>query len=162
MSKSEEDIQGKRYSPVGECIYCGLNGGADGLRSEHIIPYSLGGKTELPEASCSKCEGITSYLDGYLARAIYYHLRVHTGTQSRSGHPDVPPAEIEMSDGSKTLFLPTARPPFFSTCQCGAILVYCAAYSPRLISAMQGRRFIGQCRTPCARPLGCATERLQL
>lgn len=113
MSQTAEDIQGKRYDPVGECIYCGSTGGADGLRTEHIIPFSLGGKAELSEASCSKCEGITSYLDGYLARAIYHHLRVHTGTQSRSGHPDVLPAEIELKEGSKTLFLPTADHPFF-------------------------------------------------
>lgn len=108
-----DDIQGKTYGPVGQCIYCGSNGGSDGLRSEHIMPYSLGGNTELLAASCKKCEGVTSYLDGYLARSIYYHLRVHTGTQSRSGHPDMLPAEIELREGSKKLFLPTADHPFF-------------------------------------------------
>lgn len=70
MSHAAENIQGKRYGPVGECIYCGSDGGADGLRSEHVIPFSLGGNTELLVASCRKCEGVTSYLDGYLARAI--------------------------------------------------------------------------------------------
>lgn len=113
MSQQAKDIQGKRYDPVGECIYCGSDGGVDGLRSEHVVPFSLGGDAELPDASCRKCEGVTSYLDGYLARAIYYHLRVHTGTQSRTGHPDVLPVEIELKEGSKTLYLPTADHPFF-------------------------------------------------
>ena len=113
MTKPPEDIQGKIYDPVGRCIYCGSDGGTDGLRSEHILPFSLGGTAELPAASCRKCEGITSYLDGYLARAIYHHLRVHTGTQSRNGHPEVLPAEIEMQDGKRTLVLPMNDHPFF-------------------------------------------------
>jgi hypothetical protein len=107
-----EDIQGNRYDPVGECIYCGSDGGSEGLGSEHIMPFSLGGNAELLEASCRTCEGTTSYLDGYLARSIYYHHRVHTGTQSRTGYPELLRAEIEQKEGSKTLFLPTADHPF--------------------------------------------------
>jgi hypothetical protein len=77
------------------------------------MPFSLGGNAELRQASCRKCEAVTSYLDGYLARAIYHHLRVHTDTQSRSGHPEVLSAEIELKDGRKTLTLPTGEHPFF-------------------------------------------------
>jgi hypothetical protein len=77
------------------------------------MPFSLGGNAELLEASCRTCEGTTSYLDGYLARSIYYHHRVHTGTQSRTGYPELLRAEIEQKEGSKTLFLPTADHPFF-------------------------------------------------
>jgi hypothetical protein len=58
----------------------------DGLHDEHTVPYSLGGNTELLEASCTDCEAITSYLDGYVANAIFGHLRVHMDLQSRSGH----------------------------------------------------------------------------
>jgi hypothetical protein len=32
------------YEPVGVCMYCGSNGGKEGLRKEHIVPYSLGGR----------------------------------------------------------------------------------------------------------------------
>lgn len=110
---TEENIEGKIYGPVGECIYCGSDGGNEGLRSEHIIPFSLGGNTELLKASCRICEGVTSYLDGYLARSIYYNLRAHTGTQSRNGYPDLLPAEVEMQDGKKTLRLPADDHPFF-------------------------------------------------
>jgi hypothetical protein len=66
-----QDIQCKKVSVTdgGVCIYCGSDGGADGLDDEHIIPYSLGGNTELEQASCKMCGSITSYLDGYLANA---------------------------------------------------------------------------------------------
>jgi len=84
-SMETENVQGKKL-PVkngGVCIYCGSDGGADGLGSEHIIPFSLGGNTELLNASCRACEGITSYLDGYLANAVFGDFRVHMDLQSR-------------------------------------------------------------------------------
>lgn len=99
MREFNGDIQGQKV-PVeggGRCIYCGADGGPNGLRDEHIIPYSLGGNTELLAASCSSCEKITSYLDGYLANATYKHVRVHSDIQSRSGHPDVLPAIVEIN-----------------------------------------------------------------
>jgi 5-methylcytosine-specific restriction endonuclease McrA len=77
MSREEiEDVQGRR-APVkggGTCIYCGSDGGTDGLRNEHAVPYSLGGTAKLLNASCSECERVTSYLDGYLANATYKYL----------------------------------------------------------------------------------------
>ena len=69
------------------------------------MPYSLGGNTELLDASCSDCEGITSYLDGYMANAIFGHLRVHIDLQSRSGHPTTLPATIELADGQRAVEL---------------------------------------------------------
>jgi 5-methylcytosine-specific restriction endonuclease McrA len=66
-----KNIQDKKFNPVGCCIYCGNDGGKEGLRTEHIISYSSGGKAELPEASCRNCERITSYLDGYLAKRVF-------------------------------------------------------------------------------------------
>ncbi|MBX3521159.1 MAG: hypothetical protein KF835_14200 [Xanthobacteraceae bacterium] len=77
------NIQGRKYGPVGRCIYCGSDGGADGLGDEHIIPFALGGRAILQDASCRACEAETSYLDGYLARNSYYDLRVHNNIQSR-------------------------------------------------------------------------------
>jgi hypothetical protein len=97
----------------GRCIYCGSNGGSDGLRDEHIVPYSLGGNAQLLEASCSACERVTSYLDGYLANATYKHLRVHTGVQSRRGHPSFLAAVAEI-DGSERVFdLEPSKHPYF-------------------------------------------------
>ncbi|WP_334165157.1 HNH endonuclease [Phenylobacterium sp.] len=78
-----ENIQGRIFRPVGRCIYCGSDGHGRGLRDEHIIPFSLGGKAVLPKASCANCEKITSYLDGYLARHVYYDYRLHAGAPTR-------------------------------------------------------------------------------
>jgi hypothetical protein len=113
--QAENDIQGQQFGPVGRCIYCGSDGAPDGLRSEHIIPYSLGGNAELLEASCTKCEGLTSYLDGYLANAIYNHLRVHQNLQSRSGHPELLPADFVDAEGMRRLLLKPNDHPFFLT-----------------------------------------------
>lgn len=110
-----EDIQGQKTAVKGGgvCIYCGVDGGTEGLHDEHIMPYSLGGKTVLLAASCSDCEKITSYLDGYLANATYKYLRVHVGLQSRSGHPKLLPAHIETSEGKSVLDLAPHDHPYF-------------------------------------------------
>ena len=115
MREFSEDLQGRKVAVEGggTCIYCGSDGGADGLRDEHIIPYSLGGKTELLAASCSACEKITSYLDGYLANAIFKHLRVHSGVQSRSGHPKRLPALVAVEGAERTLELEPSSHPYF-------------------------------------------------
>ena len=78
-----DNIQDRKFPPVGRCVYCGSSGGVDGLRDEHIIAFSLGGNALLPEASCSDCEKITSYLDGYLAREVFGHFRIHAEVQTR-------------------------------------------------------------------------------
>jgi hypothetical protein len=48
------------YPPVGRCIYCG----DPPIGDEHIVPSGLGGRWILPDASCKKCEGITSAIEG--------------------------------------------------------------------------------------------------
>jgi len=110
-----ENVAGKkvRVKGGGVCIYCGWDGGEDGLTDEHIIPYSLGGSTELLGASCRECGKVTSYLDGYLANAVFGHLRIHMDLQSRSGHPDSLPATIELADGQRAIDLATDDHPFF-------------------------------------------------
>jgi HNH endonuclease len=117
-------IQGKKVHVEGggRCIYCGSDGGTDGLRNEHIMPYSLGGNAQLMEASCSACERVTSYLDGYLANATYKHLRVHTGVQSRSGHPSFLAAVAEIDDSESVFDLEPSKHPISCTCQCGGLL----------------------------------------
>src|SRR5258707_1377125 len=97
----------------GVCIYCGWDGGEDGLRNEHIVPYSLGGNVELIDASCTRCEGVTSYIDGYLANAVFKHLRVHVGLPSRSGHPNSLSATIEQTGAARVIDLATKDHPYF-------------------------------------------------
>jgi hypothetical protein len=57
-------IQGKSVT-IGRCIYCLSR---ENLSDEHTVPFSLGGDVAPKDASCDRCSGITSYLDGYLAR----------------------------------------------------------------------------------------------
>ena len=115
VAQEVENVEGKKVAVKGGgvCIYCGWDGGEKGLRDEHTVPYSLGGNTELLKASCADCEAITSYLDGYMANAIFGHLRVHIDLQSRSGHPDTLSATIELADGQRAVDLATANHPYF-------------------------------------------------
>jgi hypothetical protein len=44
-----ENVAGKKV-PVkggGVCIYCGWDGGKNGLKREHAVPYSLGGNSPI-------------------------------------------------------------------------------------------------------------------
>jgi hypothetical protein len=107
-----EDIQARKYPPVGRCIYCGSDGGSEGLRDEHMVPYALGGHAELREASCRSCEQITSYIDGYLARHIFYDLRSHVRAPSRRSLPKKRPAHISVGDQGVSLDLPVDDHPF--------------------------------------------------
>ena len=115
-SKDVNNIQGIKATVKGggRCIYCGSDGGNDGLRDEHIMPYSLSGNTVLLKASCRVCEGITSRLDGYLAHATFGHLRPHANVQSRSGYPKTLPAVIQRSGEERVVDLMTEDHPFFT------------------------------------------------
>jgi hypothetical protein len=75
-----QNIQGREFEGVGFCIFCGSDGHGRGLRDEHIIPYCLGGKAIMQKASCAECEAITSYIDGYLGRRVFYDYRLSAGT----------------------------------------------------------------------------------
>src|ERR1700723_614475 len=73
-----------KFGPVGRCIYCGDDGSNDKLRSEHLVPFSLGGNAELLEASCRKCEDVTKRFEQHCARAIFGQFRVKSGVQTRN------------------------------------------------------------------------------
>lgn len=74
------DVHGRVFPSYGRCIYCGA---PRDLKDEHIVPLSLGGTAVIEKASCSNCEKITSYLDGYLSRDIFNEYRSHVGIRSR-------------------------------------------------------------------------------
>jgi hypothetical protein len=69
------------YPEVGTCIYCYSDGEGLGLRTEHIIPGGLGGRLELPCASCRPCEQETSALEGRVLNGIYGYSRAHLGVR---------------------------------------------------------------------------------
>jgi hypothetical protein len=115
MREFSEDLNHQKVAVEGggSCIYCGSDGRPNGLRDEHMVPYSLGGNAVLLAASCQACERITSYLDGYLANATYKHVRVHGEIQSRSGHPRVLPALVSINGDERVLSLEPSKHPFF-------------------------------------------------
>ena len=64
-----------RFTKSGRCIYCGATEYAPGHRrplgEEHIIAEGMGGSLILPEASCLRCEGITSSIEGSVLRNLF-------------------------------------------------------------------------------------------
>ncbi len=82
----EVDLSRRNYNPVGQCIYCGSDGGPAGLRREHIIPFSLKGTTTLPQASCKACEKITHAFEHTCARTIFGPLRLQHDYPTRHKH----------------------------------------------------------------------------
>ncbi len=69
------------YQPAGVCIYCGCRTGK--LSMEHILAKSLGGKWELPRASCANCAEWTSNFERAMARDFYGALRATANYPSR-------------------------------------------------------------------------------
>src|ERR1700730_2940748 len=84
-----------RYDPVGRCIYCGATSyGADNSRplaDEHIIPLALDGDRVLPNASCQRCEKLTSSAELMALRGVLRGPRISLALKSRKGHPDTLP-----------------------------------------------------------------------
>jgi hypothetical protein len=108
VARKKESVRGG-----GVCIYCFSTNGTRKLTDEHTIPFSLGGSTQLAEASCDKCAKITSYLDGYLANKTFGHMRVHLNLQSRSGHAELLPAVIQLKGGERAIDFATKDHPYF-------------------------------------------------
>jgi hypothetical protein len=108
-------ITHRKYPPIGRCIYCGSDGGDAGLSSEHIIPFSLGGRSEILEASCKGCADITSLLEGHLGQKIFWELRVHTNAPTRhpKRRPKSLPARVSIGNRLETMTLPLHDHPHF-------------------------------------------------
>jgi hypothetical protein len=115
MERYLEDIQGKTYPGFGRCIFCNSEGADGGLRKEHIIPKSLGGNAVIADAGCKSCEAITSYIDGYLGRHIFYEYRAHAGTRTRrpKERPTEFPALIVLDGVEEVRHIKTPDHPYF-------------------------------------------------
>jgi hypothetical protein len=74
------------------------------LGDEHVIAEGLGGKLELPEASCQKCEDITGRLvEGDVLLRTLKAIRLHLGIRgkARSSRPATLPLQATI-DGKET------------------------------------------------------------
>jgi hypothetical protein len=86
----------KKYAPAGRCIYCGDADPAVVLTLEHIIPWGLGGRMELPEASCSACCKETHAFEGECLGRMFIQGRAQLGIRSRKrGVPKSLPVQVD-------------------------------------------------------------------
>ncbi len=94
-------IQRGRYKPVGHCIYCGEREGK--LTLEHIIPYGLLGRLELPEASCSVCQDIIHPMETWLQTKLLGHVRyrLELPPRKKRPRPATHPMVIKKDDGGQ-------------------------------------------------------------
>jgi hypothetical protein len=101
------------FRPVGRCIYCGSDGQPQGLTREHIFPFSFGGTSVLPKASCRACAAITRDFEQSCARAMFGKLRIlfNLPTQHKRQRPAELPLDIEVDGQRETLMIPIADYP---------------------------------------------------
>lgn len=102
-----------KYNPIKKCVYCGskVYSTKPGIRSsplgaEHIIPESIGGNLELPEASCQKCEDTTGRLvEGDALGRTLKVLRVHLKLKKAGSgpHPKTLPLTVPVDGRDRTI-----------------------------------------------------------
>lgn len=108
---SLEKIERRRYPPYGKCIYCNAT---EGLTTEHIVPFGLGGTLELPQASCARCAVETSKVERAVLRGELRPVRIFRALQSRRKHkgaPSVYSLVIVRSGAEETVELPLEEYP---------------------------------------------------
>jgi hypothetical protein len=82
---------------IGYCIYC-LS--VSKLSAEHVLPFGLGGKFVLKDASCAACAKITGALEQRLLRGQWWPYRKKLGIQTRSKeYPAYRPVKLKHAFG---------------------------------------------------------------
>jgi len=69
------------FRTIGKCIYCQSSDVP--LKEEHIIPYGLNGNFIVQDASCAKCEAITSAFERDILRNTFMLPRKALNLRSR-------------------------------------------------------------------------------
>jgi hypothetical protein len=106
-----ENIAGRKYPTIGQCIYCGCTGG---LQDEHIIPLALAGTAVLPKSSCGACAKITGEQERIVLRGSMWPVRVFRGLKSRRKHRVAPksyPLTVVRQGAEEIVQLPAAEYP---------------------------------------------------
>lgn len=117
------DLEGERYGPVGECIYCGST---EHLTDEHIVPKGLDGTAVLEGSSCRSCARITGAVEGdilrgprepgtgetTLARQMWY-VRSHIDVGSGRERPETGEVVVIRDGEEETVELPLGEYPIF-------------------------------------------------
>jgi hypothetical protein len=72
-----------KYRAVNACIYCGAVNVS--LTDEHIVQDGLGGRHELPKASCQVCQRIINEeFEQYCLRSVLGTARAHFRLKGKS------------------------------------------------------------------------------
>lgn len=91
------------FRPVGRCIYCDST---KELGEEHIVPYGLGGKFVLPEASCRSCAKVTNeQIENPLLGKMLLPIRTVLGARTRNpkDRPRDFGVRVRSADGNERL-----------------------------------------------------------
>ena len=124
-----EDFNKKIYSPLGQCMYCGI---LQNLQDEHIVPYGLSGTTVLPKSTCPSCAKITGQFEQKVLRGPMRAVRVFRKLHSRTkyvGVSETHPLEIVRNKKKEIVKLPLSEYP---------ILLYFPLFSPPAFLNPQG------------------------
>lgn len=96
---------------IGKCIYCGDS--ESSLSEEHIVPLSFGGVWTLKQASCKKCQDITS---GFELDVLGYTLlpvraKMNLPTRHKNKRPNQFPLTVAKEGQEETIDVPIAKRP---------------------------------------------------
>ncbi|MFM9903042.1 MAG: hypothetical protein ACKVQJ_00555 [Pyrinomonadaceae bacterium] len=110
-----------RSTYVGECIYCGST---ENLTDEHAIPLALQGNRLLREASCLRCNKVTTRFERSILRNSMLATRTVLGmpTRKKKNRPETLPMifvrdnirteeQVPVDDAIPSLILPELGPP---------------------------------------------------
>ncbi|WP_035677782.1 hypothetical protein [Bradyrhizobium liaoningense] len=79
----------EQLKPLGCCAYCGRSQDEQGqplaLTSEHVIAEALGCGIELPEASCSDCQRVTSEFERSVTEEMFDPVRRSLALKGKGG-----------------------------------------------------------------------------
>lgn len=152
----------KRYPAVKQCIYCDAkeyrpDDKLAKLGDEHIIPAAFEGNLELPEASCQKCEKITSGVETHCIEQMVRDTREHLGLRARrhTRNRKTLPVSVDRGSGAETVRVPLSKHP--------AALFMFSFDPPRLLLGLPDAEggFAGRvAMRPMAADLGSRADRL--
>jgi hypothetical protein len=101
-----------KFGPIRECIYCGNR--SDKLSNEHIIAYGLGGTDILLNASCKKCQDITSKIELNVLHKELLQIRTKLDMPSRKSSLPENLSMVAVYDNKKEeIYLPKEKCPTF-------------------------------------------------
>jgi hypothetical protein len=105
-----------KFAAAGRCVYCDQTNERTVLGSEHIVPQGLGGRMELPAASCRACEAMTSGVELEILRGVFRPARAKLGFLSKKrkkGHPKDWPVKVDFGAGPISMSIPLAEHPTY-------------------------------------------------